>query len=448
MKRLISYLRIDLKNRPFLKKFKKIKKNQYLSYAENRQIQLDKLNNILTHAYGHIPYYRTLFDNLNIVENDKVIFNSIEEMTKIPFLTKSIIREEKENLYSDDSNHRASFSNTSGGSTGEPVVFIQDAEYTMSNSLHTELAYSWRGKDLYDDMVVIWGAERDIFSGKRPLRSKLEDIYLNRIILNSFAMSEDDMREYIRVLNKKRPKLIKAYAQSIYELAKFAKYNKIEVKVQQAIHLAAGTVYDSMRELIEEVFQCKAYNYYGSREVGSIASECIMQNGLHIMQEHTLLEVINSEGNPCKAGEQGEIVVTTLANYSMPLIRYKIGDVGIIQEYKPCTCGCTYSKLSKIVGRTTDIFKTKDGKKIDGEYFTHLFYFCEWIEQFQVIQNNLDEIIIKIVKNSDVVASDIIIIEEKIKLVMGADCKVIFDYVEDIPKTLTGKFRYTISNIE
>ena len=447
MKKIVAYLRIHLKNKVFLKSFNKLKQNQSLSYLSNQNNQLEKLNKILTHAYNHIPYYHKLFNDLNLVSNKKIILNSLDDIQKIPFLTKDIIREEEKNLYADDYQKRFSFTNSSGGSTGEPVLFVQDAQYTLSNQLNTQLAYSWRGMTLYDEMVVLWGAERDIFEGKRSLRSKLEDIYLNRVILNSFAMSEDDMLRYITVLNQKRPKLIKAYAQSIYELAKFAKENKIEVKKQYAIHLAAGTVYDFMRELIEEVFQCKAYNYYGSREVGSIASECRVQDGLHIMQEHTLLEVINSEGKVCKAGEEGEIVLTTLENYSMPLIRYKVGDIGILKKYDSCDCGCTYDKLQKIVGRTTDLFKGRDGKKIDGEYFTHLFYFVPWIKQFQVIQNCLDEIIIKIVKNSNIVETDIIDITQKIKMVMGEECQVIFQYVEEIPKTVTGKFRYTISNV-
>ncbi len=445
--RLISYLRIHVKNREFLRKYKSLEKTQRLSFSENQERSYAKLNKILTHAYLNVPYYKNLFDELSIVEDNKVILKDISDLKKIPFLTKDIIRREKHLLYSIDKDNRLTFSNSSGGSTGQPVHFLQDAQYAMSNRLNTQLAYSWRGMGLYDDMVVIWGAERDIFDGKKSFKNRLLDFYYNRTVLNSFSMSEDDMRYYIGFLNKKRPKLIKAYAQSIYELAKFAKKNKIEVKAQQAIHLAAGTVYESMRELIEEVFQCKAYNYYGSREVGSIASECKAQDGLHIMQEHTFVEIVNSEGKECKPGEQGEVVVTTLENYSMPLIRYKIGDVAVKKEYSECSCGCTYPKLEKVIGRTTDLFKTKDGKKIDGEYFTHLFYFRDWIEKFQVVQNSLDSINIKIVKSSEIVESDILDITNKIKMVMGKDCKVIFEYPLEIAKTPTGKFRYTISNI-
>ena len=447
MSKLIAYFRVALKNRAFLKAFRAVEARSKEPYEMQKQRQLEQLNRLLTHAYEKVPYYHKLLSDLNLVQNNRVRLKRVSDLEKIPFLTKDIIRKEGERLYASDHKNRLSYSNSSGGSTGEPVTFLQDAHYRKSNQLQAQLTYAWRGLGLYDDMVVIWGAERDIFEGKKSWRGRLEDLYLSRTVLNSFSMDEGEMRNYLQVLNRKRPKLIKAYAQSIYELAKFAKKEKIDVAPQQAIHLAAGTVYPSMRHLIEEVFSSQTYNHYGSREVGAIASECAEQNGLHIMMEHTLVEVINEEGAPCQVGEQGEIVVTTLENHSMPLIRYRIGDIGILQAYQVCGCGCGYPKLEKIVGRTTDLFKTRDGKKIDGEYFTHLFYFRAWVEQFQVIQEDLDRILIKVVTSEAPPQSDLLEIEKKIKLVMGTHCEVTFEFVTTIPKTVTGKFRYTLSKL-
>ncbi len=451
LKRALNYLRLNLRHKDFLEKYYTLKKNQYLSYSDNKKRELSKLNNLLTHAYNHVPYYNKLFKELDIVNEDgKVMLLNTEELSKIPILTKDIIRLEKDNIYSDDITQRESYKNSSGGSTGEPLSFMQDAKYAMSNRLSTQLAFSWNGCEPYDDKIIIWGAERDTFEGAKPLKSILKDFYQNVLTLNSFSLSEKDMREYIKILNKQQPTLIKAYAQSIFEIAKFAKKNKIYVKKQNAIHLAAGTVYDSMKDLIEEVFGCKAYNYYGSREVGSIASECSEQNGLHIMMEHTIVEILNENNEPCKYGEQGEIVVTTLNNYSMPLIRYKIGDIGVLQEFTECKCGCSYPKLEKVVGRTTDIFKTLTGSVVVPEYFIHLIGVVNnkgSIKLFQVVQEALDKIIVKIVKDGEIKEEEILDIEEKIKLVMGKECSVIFEFVEEIAKTPTGKHRYTISNI-
>lgn len=446
----LNYFRLNLRHKKFISKYKKIKKNQYLSIEDIKIQQLNSLNKLLTHAYNHIPYYHQILNEINIIKNNEVFLKSLDEITKLPILTKNILLEEKENLYSDDIANRESFKNTTGGSTGEPISFMQDKNYALDNKVNTQLALFWRGFELYDDMVVIWGAERDTFEGKKPLKSALKDFIQNKLVLNSFNMSEEDMRAYIKILNRGQPQLIKVYAQSIYEIAKFAKKNNIEVKKQKAIHLAAGTVYDFMRDTIEEVFQCKAYNHYGSREIGSIASECKSQDGLHIMVEQTFVEVLREDGTPCEYGEEGELYITTLNNYSMPLIRYKIGDMGILMQNTNCLCGCNYPKLEKVTGRVTDVFKTKEGSIVAAEYFIHLIGVVlnqGNIKNFQVVQKSLNKVVIKIVKIGNIKQNNINEIAEKVKLVMGKSCKVEFEFLESISQNKTGKYRYTISEI-
>jgi len=447
----LNFLRLNLKHKDFILRYKELKKNQYLSYELIQQRQLKSLNKLLNHAYTHVPYYHKKFEELDIWDNNKINLKNLNEITKLPLLTKDIIIKEKENLYSNDIQERKSFKNTTGGSTGKPLSFLQDFDYVLSNKLNTQLSLSWRGFELYDDMITIWGAQRDTFEGKKPIKKSLMDFIQNKLVLNSFNMSNDDMRNYIKLLNIHQPKLIKAYAQSIYQIAKFAKENNIYVKKQNAVHLAAGTVYPFMKELIEDVFQCKSYNDYGSREAGTIASECSAQDGLHIMVEHVFVEVLDKNGQPCQYGEEGEIVITTLNNYSMPLIRYKIGDMGVLMENKKCSCGCSYPKLEKVIGRVTDIFKTTTGVIVAPEYFIHLIGVVlnrGNIEKFQVIQEELDKIVVKIVQQSEMTKDNLKEIEEKIKIVMGKECKVEFDFVDDIPTTATGKYQYTISKIE
>lgn len=428
--------------------YHEIRHKPFLSKEENDRRQLYKLNRILNHAYRNVPYYYRLLQESGTVKNGKITIRDLSELEKIPFLSKDIIREQKQALYANDIAQRHSYKNTSGGSTGEPILFIQDKEYLANNLANFLLARSWRGAGPYDDIVYIWGAERDIFSGKKPFTATLKDFFVNRLRFNSFKMSEREMLDCIHALNKHKPKLIIAYVQSIYDLARFAKKNKIHVEKQNAIHAAAGTLYDFLRKEIEEVFQCEVFNHYGSREVGAIASECSAHDGLHILSEHTLVEVVNEEGRSCEPGEKGEIVVTTLNNYSMPLIRYKIGDIGIKQAYRDCACGCSYPKLQKVVGRSTDIFTTKAGSKVYGAYFTHLFYYYDWIKNFQVIQKDSSHILVKIVKIGDVNERALDDIRRKIKLVMGEECQIEFQFLDEIPKTRTGKQLYTISEVE
>jgi phenylacetate-CoA ligase len=413
--------------------------------------QLMKLNKLLNHAYKNIGYYTDLLNNSGLVEDGKIKLQSIKQLSTLPLLTKEIITQEKENLYSNDIQQRKAFRNTSGGSTGKPVVFMQDENHAVSNMANSYLARSWRGASLYDDTVVLWGAERDTFEGKKPLSKKIKDYLLNTLSLNTFVLNGSIIKRYIEILNRAQPKLIIAYVQSIYTIAKYAKKNGIKVDKQNAIHAAAGTVHPFMREEIESVFSCKVYNHYGSREAGTIASECSAHNGLHIMMEHTLVEIINDNGAPCEPGETGNIIITTLNNYSMPLIRYKIGDLGVLADNNECPCNCNYPMLKEVAGRNTDRFITQSGAVVMPEFFIHLIgVVCNRgnIKLFQVIQETTNHIRVKIVKEGDISKENLAEISEKIEIVMGKECKISFEFVDDIPKTSTGKYLYTISKVQ
>jgi len=447
LQKFLNTIYVNNHNKDVIEKYKEIKERCYQSRSINEKSQLDKLNALLNYAYNNVPYYKRVFEEYGVVKNGEIKLQKSMDIQAIPFLTKEIIRREKEYILSVEHQERGSRKNASGGSTGEPIVFMQDNVYRTNNGANFFLAKSWRGADPYDSIVDIWGAPRDTFEGKKPLSVTIKDFFRNRIFLNCYLMSTDDMKRYINILNKHKPKLIVTYAQSIYEIAKFAKENKLHVEKQNAIHSAAGPLHECMRMEIEDVFQCKVFNHYGSREVGAIASECKAHDGLHIMMDHIFVEVLDENGKPCKAGQQGEIVVTSLDNYSMPLIRYKIGDVGVMQEYRKCSCGCAYPKLQNVTGRTTDMFRTINNSVFHGTYFHGLFWFKSWIKAFQVIQKRLDLIIVRFVKEGKVPEEDLIDIEEKIKIVMGQECTVVFEFVDSIPKTKTGKYLYTISEV-
>jgi phenylacetate-CoA ligase len=439
-----------MKEQDVLKMYRDTKYHSVLPTEILKQKQLQNLNKLLTHAYQNVPYYRFLLEQTSLVMDDKVELTHIGQMCKIPFLTKEIIHEQKERLYSSDITQRKSFKNTSGGSTGEPVTFMQDRYYQVKALASYYLAHSWRGADPYDSTIFLWGAVRDTFEGKKPLVSKVKDFLLNTITLNTFLLDSTTIKKYIGILNIRKPTVIIAYVESIYEMAKFIRTNTITVEPQKSIHAAAGTLHEFMRKEIEDVFQCKVFNHYGSREVGSIASECGIHDGLHILMDNVVVEVVNTHGELCRTGEEGAIVITTLNNYSMPLIRYKIGDLGILQEEHTCKCGCQYPKLQRVLGRVTDVFKKSDGSVIMPEYFIHLIgVVCNngFIKTFQVIQEEIQYVIIKLVMEGSVSTNDLEEIEDKIKLVMGTECRIEFRFVDEILKTKTGKFLYTISKV-
>jgi phenylacetate-CoA ligase len=163
---------------------------------------------------------------------------------------------------------------------------------------------------------------------------------------------------------------------------------------------------------------------------------------LRVLFDNCFVEVIDEQGRPCQAGQSGEIVVTTLNNFVMPLIRYRIGDVGIVGDD-----GGQCLSLRQVTGRTTDVFRTKNETRVDGEYFTHLFYHVEGIRQFQVLQDRIDRVIVRMVLTRSLEQAFYDRVRVRIAHVMGDDTEVLFEMVDEIPKTQTGKYLYTISHV-
>jgi phenylacetate-CoA ligase len=139
-------------------------------------------------------------------------------------------------------------------------------------------------------------------------------------------------------------------------------------------------------------------------------------------------------------------MVTTLHNLSMPLIRYDIGDTAVLGS--ACSCGNRLPTLENVTGRITDHFFLRDGTLVHGEYFTHLFYFRDWVAEFQVLQREVDLIEIYFVAQGELVQADRTEIDAKIRMVMGDSCRVEWNEVAEIPRTPHGKLLFTRSLVD
>lgn len=403
-----------------------------------------KRNDLFLHACEHNRYYHRIFKQIGLIKNGKVDPSRIPD---IPLLTKNIIRKNQQDLISNDYQTRKWFYNSSGGSTGEPIRLIQDDVYLRWRSATNYYYY----KNILGieeptvKKVLLWGSERDLFKGGIGFKAKIQSRLSNTVFLNSFRMTEWDIERYINAINSFKPEIVRGYAGSLYELCRYAERKKLPLYTPKVVVSAAESLSDMMREMIQSNFGTKVYNFYGSREVSNLAGEC-KEGLMHLFMFWNYQEILDQHNQPVKEGEEGRVVVTNFFNYSMPLIRYEIGDTAILGPVK-CSCGNILPTIRKVTGRVTDHFALKNGTVIHGEYFTHLFYLKDWVEKFQVIQEDYETIRILLVPSSEENQMDKKIIEAKIKLVMGSDSKVVWDIVDDIPKTPSGKYLYTKSMV-
>ncbi len=430
-----------------LKYFEEYKKRQWDSLEKNVEVQKERLYLLLKSSIENINFYKNLAKKENLRISRENVF---EDLKKFPVMTKSLLNSEFSNLHklSDESRW---YYNYSGGSTGEPTKVIQDKQYNAHSTAITRMNYEWAGFNYGDPMIMLWGSRGDVLKEKE----KNSHVFANWIrsiqVLNSFSMDKNQMDRYVKIINDKKPKMIHAYAQSINQLAIYISENNLKVHSPMSVMTSAGILYPDFRKNIEKAFNCSVFNRYGSREMGSAACECEKHEGFHISVYTHYLEILNENLEPCKEGELGDIYVTVLINYSLPLIRYKIGDKAVYTE-KKCSCGRGLPLIESVVGRDTDVFKTRDGKIIDGYFFVHFIsvvYNNGGIDKFQVLQKDYDTIQINVViKDPELFELQKQDVEKSYRKVLGETCRIIWEKVEDIKPIESGKYRYTIREFE
>jgi phenylacetate-coenzyme A ligase PaaK-like adenylate-forming protein len=430
------------------KRLKEIRQWEQAGRHEIAEWSQAKLEKLLAHAYQNVPYYRKVLEESEVVVGGTV---QLEHFSRMPVLTKSIIRREWNNLHSQDYQARKPYENTSGGSTGEPVRFIQDKEYSDWNIANKIYYKRFAGQEIGEKELRLWGSERDLLEGKEKFSIRLRNWLYNRMELNAFKISPEDMFRFVEVINRVRPTWIESYVQAITDFSRFIRENDLHIYPPKGVLTSAGTLYPEMRQTIEEAFGCTVFNRYGGREAGDMACSCEKQEGLHVSVWNSHLEILNDHLAPAGPSETGRIYVTTLNNYSMPLIRYDIGDMAVAGANQVCSCGRSTPTLEKVAGRHMEAFRTREGKIVPAEFFIHfvgVVFNQGYIGKFQVVQEDYDDILIRVVvrdqANFERHSGQIV---ESIQTVMGPDCRIRFEPVEDIETSASGKYLYTLSKV-
>lgn len=429
-----------------LEDYKKLKEWQWNTLEENRNLQREKLFKLVKYAGQNIPYYQRIIQKYNIRFSEDTIF---EDIKKFPILTKDIIRNNFDQLYKFRDN--TYYRNTTSGSTGEPAIFYQD-RYCLEWQIAAKILFDeWAGRKIGEPIVKLWGAIEDILKGGQGIKGYLKRQLYGVTTLNSYMMTERNLYDYVQRINKIKPRLILAYSNSIDELCRFIQEQHISVYFPKAIMTSAGVLFPEFRKRIDEVFHAPVFDCYGSREVGDIACNCEKTDELHLIPQLHYLEILNDNGKEVNQGESGEVIITLLTNYTMPLIRYKIEDRGVFSEAE-CSCGRGFPFIKKVEGRIRSIFRNKQGDIIDGGFFIQLFYFRDYLKKVQVIQKDYDFLVVNLVlkdhqKIKDA-ETDFKEINKKIKLAMGDGTEIQFNIVDEIKPSPSGKYMYTFSQIE
>jgi phenylacetate-CoA ligase len=399
---------------------------QWQSADGLRAFQQQRLDALLQHAVAACPAHRGRNASLD----------------HFPVLTKEGLRDGFRQLAAEGSALRGWLQH-SGGSTGEPSTVRLDS------AMHAwRIACGWRG-DCWgglkptDRFAFLWGHPGDL-SGSARLRERLHAWLFNRWLSDVFALDDPRVREIHAWIHAKRPACLVGYASALLSYARLARVQGLRPPPLRKVVATAETCSAEDAAEIAAYFAAPVLQRYGAREVGDIAHQC-EQGAWHVHSDHVLLEVRRDDGSISSDGE-GSLLVTCLSNYSMPLIRYEIGDRADLTP-QPCPCGRGLPTFTALLGRVSDYIDLADGGRLSSLVFNHLLRSAP-IRQFQVVQSAPGRIRLRILPLADFTEAALVPLQRYLAANCGGRLALALELVEDIETSPSGKLRQVVREPE
>lgn len=431
--------------RVFWDYYRLLQKSQWWSRQELEEYQMKQLSRLLSHAYANVPYYSHVFKERHLKPED---IRSYDDLQKLPYLTKEILRERLPEFVA--SNYPASRlqSANTGGSSGIPVSFYYEKGATGAIQL-AFIVNQWSrvGYQIGDRCVLLAGA----FVGRSKKNKYWHYNPVDKLLSFSvFHMTDKTLPGYVKKIREFKPDFIRAYPSAITLLAQFMTLHKIEpFQSVKAVLCGSERLYPWQRNLIEEVFHCRAYSWYGHTEMAVLAGECEQSNDYHIFPEYGLVEIIGDNDRPVTEDNHvGVVVATNLHNFVCPLIRYRTDDLATYSS-EVCTCGRHYPLIKEIEGRLQEYVVTKDKRKITltALIFGQHFSAFNRLKGMQLVQDVEGQLMVRLVPTAHYSNADEQEILSKLQGAVGTGLDIRFEYVSDIPRTKMGKQMFLIQEL-
>ena len=436
--------------------FERAMRTEWLSETQLFELQSEKLRMLVRHCYENVPYYRRVFEERGLTPED---IQDRRDLVKLPVLTKQLVKEHYDELISKDIESRKYHYDSTGGSTGTPMRFIEDIQTWNKLRGLRERGWVWAGFQVGEKLFTLAGnslVRKN--SGKKKLLVK--DIY-DRILMRNLKrdctdITPEALEQHYKAMMKFRPAGIRGYASSLYFLARYIEQNGLPVCKIKVIFTTGEKLHPKYRRKIQQVFRAPVFDAYGAADGGVSAHECYMHEGMHIAEEYCAVEIVDKDGNILPDGEIGHVLTTDLDNYAFPFLRYKVGDLAYIKK-ELCSCGRKQRLLGEVVGREGRAIYNKQGRPyssivMDNMMFKDLDFHTEEcqrlyekMERFQIRQDKNGDlrILIKPVDPDEPISTFDYLKDNFSQFFPDSALEIVF--VDDIPSLASGKEDYCVS---
>ncbi|KVW93409.1 phenylacetate--CoA ligase family protein [Thiobacillus denitrificans] len=385
------------------------------------------LADIVEFAAAHTPYYAETLAPL--------LQGSRFDPNALPILKKNDVIRRLNDLLADTADRSHAKVGHTGGSTGKPLAFWYDNakhELMRAGMMRSYRLSGWRPGQ---KILNFWGARQDV-APDGVFGAQLGDLIAAEHTISAFEYTEEKLVEWARFIQRYRPVLLQGYASVLAEIAHAVIENRLAMpKTLLGVYSTAEVLTDEQRQRMQQAFGCKVFNQYGSREIPNIACECRLGR-MHVFTDMVYLESVPLEN-------ENRLLVTSLTNRLMPMIRYDIGDSGRLLD-GACGCGLPFPLMEMDLCRQNDLVRTPSGKTVHPSYFNRLLYGQTQIRQYQWVQRDLDQLELNLVTPQPLGSETLASLEASIRRDVDVLTALKVNYLDDIPRTVSGKHRFVI----
>lgn len=373
--------------------------------------QLEAIKRMVEHARRTVPFYRGY---------PQVAWNSVDDLTRLPILSRDTVRENSTLLVSQNRNGQPIRVATTG-TTGASLGVTYTLAVARRNYAFRMRQFAWAGVQPRDPRVTLFGSRVTPPERDRP-PYWTHNLLEHQVLMSIFHLSDRSAPDYIAFLRVHRGEVLEGFPSVLAILADFI-LHKGEPVPMRVVFTDGEPLYPFLREKIEQAFQARVYDSYGNTELCGLIQEC-EQRQMHLVPEYAHLEILDENNHPVARGGEGYFVWTGLINETMPLIRYRIGDRGCWQDLGACPCGRGFPLVVPTITRASDLLRCSDGRIFSPRALnqtlkgTDSFRFC------QFVQDQPGHVILRAVASNGKAPAELAIIRERLQKVLGKQMRV------------------------